>query len=442
MMAHATEPIPDSREVRHDLPAGVQAVVEKAMAKDPRARYPSAGALAADLRQALSGTLAETAAPAATRPAPARTAAVTQPGMAQPETMGATGIVAPGPVSTQQPAGGQARQKGGFLRGPGLIIGGVVVVALIAGVVILLSQGGHDGTPPTPTSAQSSEINPPTGTANPLLSLPSGGGGGGQIGHIYFVSDRDGNDEIYRINPDGTGLTRLTTDPASDDYPDISADGQHLLFISDRQQKSSDELYVMSPDGSNQAPIRSGQTVYGETPRWSPDGTHVVFSAYDESYQKIVVHLLDLASGAVVTVAGSDHEQWNPSFSPEGQKIVFSETFSDSSAQIFVMNTNGSGKIQLTQNGGNRYPFWSPDGNQILYISDDGNIHLMQVDGSHDAILGEGDWASWSPDGQHIVFTSFRGGNGGQMYIMSASGGDVRQLMQSPAKNIRPVWGK
>src|SRR4029077_4567436 len=90
---------------------------------------------------------------------------------------------------------------------------------------------------------------------------------------IAFSSDRDGNYEIYVMNPDGTNPTRLTNDTAIDDFPDISPDGNQITFQSNRS--GSSEIYVMNADGSNQTRLTfSGSN---SEPAFSPDGTKIVF---------------------------------------------------------------------------------------------------------------------------------------------------------------------
>lgn len=99
-------------------------------------------------------------------------------------------------------------------------------------------------------------------------------------GKIAFVSSRDGNPEIYTINTDGTDLTRLTNDPAVDEEPAWSPDGQRIAFVSERSGVGS-ALYVMNADGSNvirrtfSSLVSSG---FASNPSWSPDGTKIAYS--------------------------------------------------------------------------------------------------------------------------------------------------------------------
>ena len=73
---------------------------------------------------------------------------------------------------------------------------------------------------------------------------------------IAFVSARDGNYNIYAMNIDGTGQTRLTHNPASDWSPAWSPDGTKIAFVSDRDGNL--EIYVMNADGAGQSPLTDG----------------------------------------------------------------------------------------------------------------------------------------------------------------------------------------
>ena len=93
---------------------------------------------------------------------------------------------------------------------------------------------------------------------------------------IVFVSDRDGNSEIYSCNGDGSNISRLTTDAGTDDQPAWSPDRSHIAFVSDRTGHS--EIYIMNTDGSNVVRKTFSES-YSQDPTWSPDGTRIAYSA-------------------------------------------------------------------------------------------------------------------------------------------------------------------
>jgi hypothetical protein len=91
---------------------------------------------------------------------------------------------------------------------------------------------------------------------------------------IAFMSDRDGNDEIYTIRTDGTGLRRLTDDPATDRSPSWSPDGQRIAFVSDRS--GYPEVWVMDSDGRDPTRLTYDNAIVS-SPAWSPDGSEIAY---------------------------------------------------------------------------------------------------------------------------------------------------------------------
>jgi hypothetical protein len=260
-------------------------------------------------------------------------------------------------------------------------------------------------------------------------------------GRIAFVSDRDGDNEIYVMNADGSGQTNLTNDNANDWGPAWSPDGQRIAFTSDRD--GDNEIYVMNADGSEQTRLTDHwDHVWG--PSWSPDGQHIAFvSNRDEGFQIYVMNADGNGPSRLTT--GSDDKGF-PSWSPDGNRIVF-VSGSSGSQEIWVVNTDGTDQSHLPYDTYDDWlPYWSPDGMHIVFASSrDGNpeIYVMNADGSEKANLTNNpasEWiASWSPDGRYLTFVSDRDGNQ-EIYIMDADGSNPVRLTNNPAEDWWPAW--
>jgi Tol biopolymer transport system component len=191
---------------------------------------------------------------------------------------------------------------------------------------------------------------------------------------IAFVSDQNGNSEIYTVNTDGTHLTNLTNNPATDTSPAWSPDGTHIAFNSDR--RGDMDIYVMDADGSNVKRLTDDRGFEGLL-SWSPDGQRIVFTSSDNSLNY--------------------------------------------DGQLIVMNADGGNEIILTPEPGTYYFLgWSPDGQKIIFEyfygnSKDNRIVAASVDGTGAELLGpyfEGDngrlhrQIHWEAPDQFITISS------------------------------------
>ena len=131
---------------------------------------------------------------------------------------------------------------------------------------------------------------------------------------VVFASFRDGNREIYLMNPDGTEQVNITNHPAEDIYPIWSPTGDQILFVSDRDGMR--DLYLMDADGGNVRKIfrKSAHRAY---PTWSPDGKQIAYERLDGTVWFIYTAKTTGQQEHQVAVGRC------PSWSPDGTEIVF-----------------------------------------------------------------------------------------------------------------------
>lgn len=257
-------------------------------------------------------------------------------------------------------------------------------------------------------------------------------------GRIVFVSDRDGNAEIYAMNPDGTNQTNLTNNPAGDEYPSWSPGQSRVVFDSAREGQA--DIYVMNADGSNQTRLTTSPGWDGGA-SFSPDASRIAFASDRDGNYEIYVMNSDGTSQTRLT--NNSAVDWTPRWSPDGRKIAF---WSDRGGNydIYVMNADGTSATNLTNSpGGNFYPSWSPDGTKIAFNSGttgSGDIYVMNSDGTGRARLASGGAApSWSPDGTRIAFFSERDGNR-EIYAVNSGGTNLTRLTSNAARDEYPSW--
>jgi WD40 repeat protein len=239
------------------------------------------------------------------------------------------------------------------------------------------------------------------------------------VTQLAFV--RDGR--IYKVNADGTGLTRLTDGPA-DGSPAWSPDWRHIAFVRSSGRKDEwggefRDIYVMDANGSHLR-LLADVWYYGR-PAWSPDGREIAFSSRCDVQGCIQVVSAD-GNGQDVTRLGFErgwHE--SPAWSPDGAAIAFASDWVmfDDASDIFVTTRDGRRITQLTSGRGSRStdwfgdPAWSPNGRKLAVVTNTcgqscaGGIAVMNADGSGLTTLTTGSVSSptWSPDGSMIAYS-------------------------------------
>ena len=256
---------------------------------------------------------------------------------------------------------------------------------------------------------------------------------------IVFISDRDGNDELYMMDYDGYGQTRLTFNKTRDYMPAWSADRKRIAFTS--YKKLSAGLYLLDLEAGQISEILSRGTNYA--PSFSPDGRKLAFCSSQDGNAEIYVasdegkNIKRLTFNEAIDTA--------PSWSPTSREIVF---VSDRSGtpQVYIMDAEGS-NVRRVSFGGTYHdsPAWSPIGDRIVYVSRVENIfdlYILNLRNNQIVKLTESnarnETPSWSADGRHIVFSSNLSGSI-QIYTIDYDGLNLRRLT-SQGNNKLPDW--
>lgn len=267
---------------------------------------------------------------------------------------------------------------------------------------------------------------------------------------IAFSTNRDGNAEIYRMNIDGSNPVRLTNNAASDIQPYYSPDGASILFVSNRD--GNNEIYKMNADGSN--PVRLTNEATADTyPAFSPDASKIIFVSARLGDQRLFTMNADGSNQQVLLNVAGIYER--PSYSPDGSKVVMVRSHLPQvpeARSIWMMNADGTNLTQTTT-ARSLGPTWSPDGIKIAYQCcltiipppDTFNgIYIRQADGSTETRITSGINHA-SPDWQPIAAprrtaSDFDGDGRSDISVFRPSS-RIWHLLRSQAGYISYQWG-
>ena len=214
-----------------------------------------------------------------------------------------------------------------------------------------------------------------------------------------------------------------------------------IVFSSTRDGDS--EIYVMESDGSKQVRLTI-DPARDYDPSWSPDGERIAFVSNRERGQEQIYVMDSDGDNPMRLTNDSTHQE--PAWSPNGDKIAYVRN--KGGRQIWIMDADGSNQTQLTEVGKNRNPAWSPDGMRIAFRSlknGAAGLFVMEKNGSNPVRLAPDmnitSNPSWSPDSIWIAFEALDEDGSFQIYIVRADGVPrLERLTHNRPFKLQPAW--
>ncbi len=264
-----------------------------------------------------------------------------------------------------------------------------------------------------------------------------------EVGHIVYVSDKDGNPEIYSVDSDGKNERRLTNNPADDYNPRWSRDGYQIVFVSERD--GNPEIYTMWAGGSDITRITNDPASDVE-PDWSPDGNKIVFISNRDGNNELYIY--DLEAKTTERLTTNNNNDHKPDWSSDGKTILYTSERSGK-YDIFALDlaTGRTRRLTYFKSQEQAAPRWSHDGSKFTYASHEyagrDDIIIREYHNSDFTrltnILATNIFPAFSPSGDQVLFVSNRDGQV-DIYILSSDGKSIFRLTEDDAEESDLDW--
>jgi Tol biopolymer transport system component len=253
-----------------------------------------------------------------------------------------------------------------------------------------------------------------------LSGTPAHAAWSGANGKIIFTEAHKGkedveDEEIFSINPDGTGQTALTDNLVDDEAPSVSPDGTKIAFI--RYLSSGAEIFTMNVNGSGVTRLTTTSPDEVDV-SWSPDGTKLFYARAGS--QDLEIYSMNADGSGVAQLTNNNVADNEPVVSPDGTKVLFErKSPTTGHFDLWTMTTGGSGASMLFDCSDAREclgPDWSPDGTKITYSRwhwtqgqpSVSTIYVANADGTNRTpVTSDGNYynySAFSPDGTYLVW--------------------------------------
>jgi TolB protein len=273
-----------------------------------------------------------------------------------------------------------------------------------------------------------------------------------QNGKITF-SGYHYSSQIYAVEPDGSNLRTLTNfDGRFPVGASWSPDGTTMAIGYD------EEISFLDADGSELRSLPTHPNRFGDGEdtgtTWSPDGTRLTFT-YEKAAPRDTsdIYTMDLDGSNRINLTNSPNiEELHPDVSPDGSQICLSRRITrpvpSGETELWLMDADGSNLTLLTEDAYDPHCDWSPDGKKIIFEAEgprSHDVYVINTDGSGRTNLTDDSELdidpAWSPDGKKIAFASYRAGSSNDIYTMDADGSGVARVTKTPDVDDRaPEW--
>ena len=268
-------------------------------------------------------------------------------------------------------------------------------------------------------------------------------------GHIYFVSDRDGNGltNIWRVSEHGGQAEKITSFKTGDvRWPSIGSDGQTIVFEHDfgiwrldvaSKKVAPIKLDIATETEENMAEVEDFSSMADDY-ALEPSGRHIVLSIHGEIFTAPV------QEGDLRQITDNPARDKEPRYSPDGKSIAF---VSDRSGreEIYIVPSDGSAEPQkITDLDSLKFAFsWSGDSKEIAYTSSDFKLRKYNLDSKQTVDLASSKYGQisepmWSPDGKWIAFSRADYTQTNEVYLVPSAGGDARKVTFDTYSQINP----
>ncbi len=268
---------------------------------------------------------------------------------------------------------------------------------------------------------------------------------------IIYISELDGNPEIYSTNINAESHTRLTNSSRKESQAKLSPNRNKIGFL--RESSTLLQLWIMDSEGNEEKMIsRKGEDV--QQFFWSPDSQKISYKRKNSSGQHDI-SLYNVSKNSITEVTSNLDVEQLGNWSPKGEWITYSiiKTSLDKEYPrmgIFKKNPEGVDEVQLTEFFEDNNARWSPSGEKIAFLStrggDDLDIYVIDVETKEETNLttseGNDYDFNWSPDGNRIVFISDREENP-EIFVASVDGSEEPiRLTDNISIESSPIWNE